>query len=69
MNTEINIVDISFTKNLIRVKNRSGKVKKYRLILQEKSKSEKSKRIITYRIYVHVIDSLKEAAVEALDLD
>lgn len=24
---------------------------------------------ITYRIYVHVIDSLKEAAVEALDLD
>ena len=24
---------------------------------------------ITYRIYVHVIDSLKEMAVEALDLD
>ena len=24
---------------------------------------------ITYRIYVHVIDSLKESAVEALDLD
>ncbi len=24
---------------------------------------------ITYRIYVHVIDSLKESAVEGLDLD
>ena len=24
---------------------------------------------ITYRIYVHVIDSLKESVVEALDLD
>ena len=149
---------ISVSKNLIRVKNRSGKGKKYKLILQEKPKTEKSKRIIplnkaalaaledlktapgykpdgfiihtnkgtavlprtleqtlenmcaavgirkvgvhalrhtyatrlfekgvdikiisellghssteiTYRIYVHVIDSLKESAVEALDLD
>ncbi|MBQ3279141.1 MAG: site-specific integrase [Clostridia bacterium] len=149
---------ISVTKNLIRVKNRSGKGKKYKLILQDKPKTEKSRRIvplnkaalaaledlktapgyrpegfiihnkdgaavlprtleetlenmcaavgirkigvhalrhtyatrlfekgvdikiisellghssteITYRIYVHVIDSLKEAAVEALDLD
>ncbi|MBR3429291.1 MAG: site-specific integrase [Clostridia bacterium] len=149
---------LSVTKNLIRVKNRSGKGSKYKLILQEKPKTEKSKRTIplnkaalaaledlktapgykpdgfvihtkdgspilprsfeqtlelmcaaagirrvgvhalrhtyatrlfekgvdikiisellghssteiTYRIYVHVIDSLKEAAVEALDLD
>ena len=149
---------VSITKNLIRVKNRSGKGKKYKLIVQEKPKTEKSKRIvplnkaalaaledlktapgykpdgfiihnknggavlprtleetlenmcaavgirkvgvhalrhtyatrlfekgidikiisellghssteITYRIYVHVIDSLKELAVEALDLD
>jgi len=37
---------ISVTKNLIRVKNRSGKGKKYKLILQEKPKTEKSKRII-----------------------
>jgi integrase len=149
---------VSVTKNLIRVKNRSAKGKKYKLILQEKPKTEKSKRIIplnkaalaaledlktapgfkpdgfiihnknggavlprtleetlenmcsavgihkigvhalrhtyatrlfekgvdikiisellghssteiTYRIYVHVIDALKESAVEALDLD
>ncbi len=149
---------VNVTKNLIRVKNRSGKGKKYKLIIQEKPKTEKSKRVvplnkaalaaledlktapgykpdgfiihnkygaavlprtleetlenmcaavnirkigvhalrhtyatrlfekgvdikiisellghssteITYRIYVHVIDSLKEAAVEALDLD
>ena len=149
---------VSVTKNLIRIKNRSGKGKKYKLIIQEKPKTEKSKRVvplnkaalaaledlktapgykpdgfiihnkygaavlprtleetlenmcaavnirkigvhalrhtyatrlfekgvdikiisellghssteITYRIYVHVIDSLKEAAVEALDLD
>ena len=149
---------IRVTKNLIRVKNRSGKGPKYKLILQEKPKTEKSKRVIplnkaalaaledlkaapgykaggfiihtkdgspilprtfeqtlelmcaaagirkvgvhalrhtfatrlfekgvdikvisellghssteiTYRIYVHVIDSLKESAIEALDLD
>ena len=149
---------VSVTKNLIRVKNRSGKGKKYKLIVQDKPKTEKSKRVIplnkaalaaledlktapgykpdgfiihnknggavlprtleetlenmcaavgirkigihalrhtyatrlfekgfdikiisellghssteiTYRIYVHVIDSLKELAVEALDLD
>ena len=149
---------ISVTKNLIRVKNRTGKGPKYKLIIQEKPKTEKSKRVIplnkaalaaledlktapgynpngfiihnkdgkavlprtleetlenmcaavdirkigvhalrhtyatrlfekgvdikiisellghssteiTYRIYVHVIDSLKESAVEALDLE
>ncbi len=149
---------VSVTKNLIKVKNRNEKGKKYKLIIQEKPKTEKSKRVvplnkaalaaledlktapgykpdgfiihnkygaavlprtleetlknmcaavnickigvhalrhtyatrlfekgvdikiisellghssteITYRIYVHVIDSLKEAAVEALDLD
>ncbi len=148
----------SVTKNLILVKNRSGKQKKYKLILQDKPKTEKSRRVIplnkaalaaledlktapgfrpdgfiihsnkgtavlprtleqtlenmcsavgirsvgvhalrhtyvtrlfekgvdikiisellghssteiTYRVYVHVIDSLKELAVEALDLD
>ena len=149
---------INVTKNLIRVKNRTGKGPKYKLIIQEKPKTEKSKRVIplnkaalaaledlktapgynpngfiihnkdgkavlprtleetlenmcaavdirkigvhalrhtyatrlfekgvdikiisellghssteiTYRIYVHVIDSLKESAVEALDLE
>ena len=149
---------LSVTKNLIRIRNRSGKGLKYKLILQEKPKTEKSKRIvplnnaalaaledlkrapgnkpngfvihnkfgsavlprtleaslenmcaavgirkigihalrhtyatrlfekgvdikiisellghssteITYRIYVHVIDALKESAVEALDLE
>lgn len=148
----------SLSMPYIRVKNRSGKGKKYKLILQEKPKTEKSKQIIplnkaalaaledlktapgykpdgfiihtnkgtavlprtleqtlenmcavsgirkvgvhalrhtyatrlfekgidikiisellghssteiTYRIYVHIIDSLKESAVEALDLD
>ena len=149
---------ISVTKNLVTVKNRSGKGPKQKMIIQEKPKTEKSKRIIplnkaalaaledlksapgykpggfvihnknggavmprtleqslenmctavgirrvgvhalrhtyatrlfekgvdikiisellghssteiTYRIYVHVIDSLKESAVEGLDLD
>ena len=156
VNWEKNTINV--TKNLIRVKNRTGKGPKYKLIIQEKPKTEKSKRVIplnkaalaaledlktapgynpngfiihnkdgkavlprtleetlenmcaavdirkigvhalrhtyatrlfekgvdikiisellghssteiTYRIYVHVIDSLKESAVEALDLE
>ncbi len=48
---------ICVTKNLIRVKNRSGKGKKYKLILQEKPKTEKSKRIVP----------LNKAALAALE--
>ncbi len=48
---------INVTKNLIRVKNRTGKGPKYKLIIQEKPKTEKSKRVIP----------LNKAALAALE--